>query len=83
MVGGGLRGGQAWGRGGEVGGGDSVHTIWRTHGDGTGNTVMGGGEELGAPGKLPRDSRDPVGDNRHPQDDTKEAACGKAGREDQ
>ena len=45
-------------------------------GDGPGDTVIGGGEERGAPGKLPRDRE---GDDRHPHDDTKKAACGKAG----
>ena len=44
-------------------------------GDGTGNTVMGGGKEVGAPGKLPRHRE---GDDRHPHEDTKKAACGKA-----
>ena len=48
-------------------------------GDGTGDTVMGGGKEHGAPGKLPRDCE---GDDRHPHDDTKKAACGKAGSGD-
>ena len=49
----------------------------RMDSDGTGNTVMGGGEERGAPGNPPRDSRDPEGDDRHPHEDTKEAGCGK------
>ena len=44
-------------------------------GDRTGNTVMGGEEERGAPGKLPRDRE---GDDRHPDPDSKKAACGKA-----
>ena len=50
----------------------------RIHGDGTGDTVMGGGEERGAPGKLPRDCE---GDDRHPHDDNKKA-YGKAGSGD-
>ena len=41
--------------------------------DGTGSTDMGGGEERGAPGKVPQDR---AGDDRHPQQDTKKAACG-------
>ena len=53
----------------------------RMDGDGTGDTVMGGGEERGAPGKPPRDSQDRTGDDRHPHKDPKEAACGKAGSE--
>ena len=47
--------------------------------DGTGDTVMGGGEERGAPGKLPRDR---AGDDRHPHEGIKKAACGQAGSED-
>ena len=47
--------------------------------DGTGNTVMGEGKERGAPGKLPRDR---VGDDRHPHEDIKKAACGQAGSAD-
>ena len=45
-------------------------------GDTTGDTVMGGGEEHGAPAKLPRDR---AGDDRHPHEDIKKAACGQAG----
>ena len=48
--------------------------------DGTGNTVMGGGEERGAPGKLPRGRE---GDDRHSHKDIKNAACGQAGSGDQ
>ena len=50
-------------------------------GDATGDTVMGGGEERGAPGprKLPRDR---AGDDRHPHEDIKKAACGQAGSGD-
>ena len=48
-------------------------------GDGTGNSVMGGGEERGAPVKLPRDHE---GDKSHPHDNTKKVACGKAGSGD-
>ena len=55
----------------------------RLDGDGIGDTVMHGGEERGAPGRPPRDSRDPEGDDRDPHEDAKEAACGKAGSEDQ
>ena len=43
-------------------------------GDGTGDTVMGGGEERGTAGKVPRDRE---GDDRHPHEDTKKAACGQ------
>ena len=45
-------------------------------GDGPGDTIMGGGEERGAPGKLPRDRE---GDDRHRHENTKKAACRKAG----
>ena len=48
-------------------------------GDGTGDTIMGRGQERGAPGKLPRDRE---GDDRHHHHDTKKAACGKAGSRD-
>ena len=48
----------------------------RMDGDGTGNTVMGGGEERGAPGGPPRDSRDREEDGQHPHEDAKEVACG-------
>ena len=51
----------------------------RMDGDGIGDTVMGGGEERGAPGKLPRDRE---GDDRHPHKDIKKAACGQAGSGD-
>ena len=50
--------------------------VGRMDGDGTGDTVMAGGEEPGAPEKLPRDRE---GDDRHPHKDTKNAACGNAG----
>ena len=53
--------------------------VARMDADGTGNTVMGGGEESVAPGKLPRDHE---GDDHHPDEDTKKAACGKAGSGD-
>ena len=48
-------------------------------GDATGDSVMSGGEERGAPGKLPRD---PEGDDRHPHKDIKKAAPGQAGSGD-
>ena len=51
----------------------------RMDGDGTGDTVMRGGEERGAPEKPPRDR---VGDDRHPHEDIKKAACGQAGSGD-
>ena len=38
----------------------------RMDSDGTGDTVMGGGEERGAPVKLPRDRE---GDDHHPHED--------------
>ena len=53
----------------QTGDGEEVGTM---DGDGTGDTVMGGGEERGAPGKLPRDRE---GDDRHPHEHTKKAAC--------
>ena len=43
--------------------------------DRTGDTVMAGGQERGAPRKLPRDCE---GDDRHPDNDTKKAAFRKA-----
>ena len=48
-------------------------------GDATGDTVMGGGEERRAPGKLPRDC---AADDCHPHEDVKKAACGQAGSGD-
>ena len=48
-------------------------------GDGIGHTVMGGGEERGAPGKLPRHCAE---DDRYPHEDIKKAACGQAGSGD-
>ena len=48
-------------------------------GDRTGDTVMGGGEERGAPEKLPRHRE---GDDCHPDNDTRKAACAKAGSGD-
>ena len=48
-------------------------------GDPIGDTVMGGGEERRAPGKLPPDR---AGDDRHPQKDIKKVACGQAGSGD-
>ena len=53
--------------------------VARMDGDATGDTVMGGGEERGAPGKLPRDR---AGDYRHPHEDIKKAGCGQAGSGD-
>ena len=44
--------------------------------DGTGDTLMGGGEERGAPGKLPRDRE---GNDRNPHEDIKKTACRQAG----
>ena len=43
--------------------------------DGTGDTVMGGGEVRAAPGNPPQDSRDPEGDGHHPHEVTKDAGC--------
>ena len=51
----------------------------RMDGDATVHTVMGGKEERGAPGKLPQDR---AGDDRHPHEDIKKAACGQAGSGD-
>ena len=53
--------------------------VAKMDGDATGDTVMGGGEERGAPGKLPRDR---AGDDRHPHEDIKKAACGQYGSGD-
>ena len=50
--------------------------------DGTGDTVMGGGEERGAPGGPPRDCRDREEDGRHPHEDAKEVACWDGARGD-
>ena len=57
--------------------------VWRTDGDGTGDTIVDGGQQRRAPGKAPRDSWDREGDDRHPHEDAKEAVCGKTGSEDQ
>ena len=54
----------------------------RIHGDGTGDTVRGGGEERGALGGPPRDGWDQEEDGRHPHEDDKERACGDGARED-
>ena len=51
-------------------------------GDGTDDTVMGGGEERGALGGPPRDGRDREGDGRHPREDAREVACRDGTRED-
>ena len=50
--------------------------------DGTGDTVMGGREERGAPGGQPRDGRDREEDGWYPHEDAKEVACGDGARED-
>ena len=50
--------------------------------DGSGDTVMGGGEERGAPGGPPRDGWDQEGDGQPPHGDAKEVACGDRARED-
>ena len=50
--------------------------VGRMDGDGTRSTVMCGDQERGAPGKLQRDRE---GDDRHPHEDTKKAACGQVG----
>ena len=52
--------------------------VWMD-GDGTGDTFSGGGEERGAPWKLPRDRE---GDDRHPHEDIKKALCGQVGSGD-
>ena len=54
----------------------------RMDGDGTSDTVMGRGEERGAAGGTPRDSRDRDGDVRHPHEDAKDVACGDGAPED-
>ena len=51
-------------------------------GDGTGDTVMGRGEERGAPEGPPRDSRDRDGDCPHPHQKAKEVVCRDGARED-
>ena len=51
------------------------------YGDGTHDSMMGGGEERGAPGGPPRDSRDRDGDGRHPHKDAKEVVCRDGARE--
>ena len=48
-------------------------------GGGTGDTVMGGGEEREAPDDLPRDSKDPEGDGRRFHKDIKEEATWSGG----
>ena len=47
----------------------------RMDGDATGNGVMGGGEERGAPRQPPQDSRYCEADDCHPHEDTNKAAC--------
>ena len=54
----------------------------RMDGDGTGDTVMGGREERGAPGCPLRDGQDREEDGRHPHEDAREVACGDGARED-
>ena len=54
----------------------------RTDGDGTGDTVMGEGQERGAPGGPLRDGGDREEDGRHPHEDAKEVACRDGARED-
>ena len=53
--------------------------VARMHGDGTGDTVRGGGQQRGAPGKLPRDRE---GGDCHPHEDTRKAACERDGSGD-
>ena len=53
--------------------------VARMDGDATGDTIIGGGEERGGLGKLPRDC---AGDDCHPHEDVKKAACGQAGSGD-
>ena len=52
---------------------DDGEEVGRMDGDGTGDSVMGGGGERGAPEKLPRDRE---GDDRHPDEYTMNAVCG-------
>ena len=54
----------------------------RMDGDGTGDTVMGRGEERGDQGGPPRNGREQEGDGRHPSEDAKEVGCGVGVRED-
>ena len=54
----------------------------RRDGDGTGDSVMGGGEERGASGGPPQDGWHREEDGRHPHEDAKEVACGDGARED-
>ena len=53
--------------------------VARMDGDTTGDTVMGGGEEREAPGRLPQDR---AGHDRHPYENIRKAACGQAGSGD-
>ena len=54
----------------------------RMEDDGTGDTVMGGAEEQGAPRGQPRDGRNREEDGRHPHEDAKEVVCGDGARDD-
>ena len=54
----------------------------RIDGDTTGDAVMGGGGEGGAPGGPPRDGLDREEYGRHPHEDAKEMACGDGAHED-
>ena len=54
----------------------------RIDGDGTGDTVMGGGEERGPLGGPPRDRPDRDRDGRHAHKDAKEVVCVDGARED-
>ena len=50
--------------------------------DRTGHSLIGRGEERGAPGSPPQDGRDGEEDGRHTHKDAKEVACGDGARED-
>ena len=51
-------------------------------GDETGDTLIGGERERGAPPGPPQDGRDREGDGRHPHEDIKQVACGDRARDD-
>ena len=65
-----------------MGEGGDGEADWGMDSDGTGDTVMDGGEERGAPGDPPSDSREFEEDGGHHHKDNIEVACGQTARED-
>ena len=61
---------------GHMGDAGDAEEEWRIHSNRTGDTLMSGGQELGAPGGVPRDSQQPERDGRHPHEDARRVICG-------